>query len=351
MLGVVIGAEAVVVAQPWDAHGGVTKCERAGEPSQLCFIKRDVPRLLFSNRTRARPHTMTKKRKAEDPDAPPKPKWITPVDDPAWEPYMYDGLYSGNEMYNATRPQLGPTKRLAWPFLALPDRSKLSKNAEESLVRAIDMFEDRLRTMDNAPLIRDLVAPDEREVYVKDAKCPWSFRTGYLIKMRQTKADGLEGFYKDKIRFHPVYNSYSDDAYKPLLDFHLPGAAFKVLASIVSTYPGCDVRQVKLTDEEKKDKGFTGKTVICLTDAAISSEACDAFRAGRVEEATAGQLAAAKFFEERVKVEGPPVTWGVDIFRLIIPNKTVSVARPAPLPRDDDGEWEDEDGFDGFDPF
>ena len=113
-------------------------------------------------------------------------------------------------------------------------------------------------------------------------------------------------YYKDKIRFHPVYNSYSDDAYKPLLDFHLPQAAFKVLASIVSTYPGCDVRQVKLTDEEKKDKGFTGKTTIYLTDVAISSEACDAFRAGRVEEATAGQLAAAKFFEERVKVEGPP---------------------------------------------
>ena len=350
MLGVVIGAEAVVVPQPWDTHGVVSRSVREqGEPSQLCFIKRDVPRLLFSNLTRARPHTMTKKRKAEDPDAPPKPKWITPVDDPAWEPYMYECLYSGEEMFKASRVQLGPTKRLAWPFKTLPDRSKLSKNAEESLVRAIDIFEDRLRTMDDAPLIRDLVAPDEREVYVKDSKCPWSLQTGYLIKMRQTKEDGLQAYYKDKIRFHPVYLSYSDDAYKPLLDFHLPGAAFKVLASIVSTYPGCDVRQVKLTDEEKKDKGFTGKTAIYLTDAAISSEACDAFRAGRVEEATAGQLAAEKFFEERVKVEGPPK--GVDIFRLIIPNKTVSVARPAPLPRDDDGDSEDEDGFDGFDPF
>ena len=117
---------------------------------------------------------MTKKRKAEDPDAPPKPKWITPVDDPAWEPYMYECLYSGNEMFKASRAQLGPPKRLAWPFKTLPDRSKLSKNAEESLVRAIDIFEDRLRTMDDAPLIRDLVAPDEREVYVKDSKCPWS---------------------------------------------------------------------------------------------------------------------------------------------------------------------------------
>ena len=197
-------------------------------------------------------------------------------------------------------------KRLAWPFKTLPDRSKLSKNAEESLVRAIDIFEDRLRTMDDAPLIRDLVAPDEREVYVKDSKCPWSNQTGYLIMMRVTKPDDMTQYYKDKIRHQPVYNSYSDDAYKPLLDFHLPQAAFKVLASIVSTYPGCDVRQVKLTDEEKKDKGFTGKTTISLTDVAISSEACDAFRAGQVEEATAGQLAAAKFFEERVKVEGPP---------------------------------------------
>ena len=278
---------------------------------------------------------MTKKRKAEDPDAPPKPKWITPVDDPAWEPYMYDGLYSGNEMYNATRPQLGPTKRLAWPFLALPDRSKLSKNAEESLVRAIDIFEDRLRTIDNAPLIRDLVAPDEREVYVKDSKCPWSLQTGYLIMMRVTKPDNMTQYYKDKnkTRFHPVYDSYSDDAYKPLLDFHLPQAALKVLASIVSTYPGCDVCQVKLTDEEKKDKGFTCKTTICLTEAAISSEACDAFRAGRVVEATAGQLAAAKFFEERVEVEGLPKATGFSAgFRLIIPNKTVSTAEPTPEP-------------------
>ena len=291
---------------------------------------------------------MTKKRKAEDPDAPPKPKWITPVDDPAWEPYMYDCFYSGNEMFKTTLPAWTP-KRLAWPFKTLPDRSKLSKNAEESLVRAIDIFEDRLRTMDDAPLIRDLVAPDEREVYVKDSKYPWSNQKGYLIMMRVTKPDDMTQYYKDKIRHQPVYNSYSDDAYKPLLDFHLPQAAFKVLASIVSTYPGCDVRQVKLTDEEKKDKGFTGKTAIYLTDAAISSEACDAFRAGRVEEATAGQLAAEKFFDERVKVEGLPK--GVDIFRLIIPNKTVSVARPAPLPRDDDGDSEDEDGFDGFDPF
>jgi hypothetical protein len=294
---------------------------------------------------------MTKKRKAEDPDAPPKPKWITPVDDPAWEPYMYECLYSGNEMFKVSLPQLEPPKRLSWPFKTLPDRSKLSKNAEESLVRAIDIFEDRLRTMDDAPLIRDLVAPDEREVYVKDSKYPWyPYKTGYLIMMRQTKPDSMTQYYKDKIRHQPVYNSYSDDAYKPLLDFHLPGAAFKVLASIVSTYPGCNVRQVKLTDEEKKDKGFTCKTAISLTDVAISSEACDAFRAGRVEEATAGQLAAAKFFEDRVKVEGPPK--GVDIFRLIIPNKTISVAEPPP--RNDDGESEDYDGsfgFDGFDPF
>jgi hypothetical protein len=142
VLGVVIGAEAVVMAQPWDTHGVVSRSVREqGEPSQLCFIKRDVPRLLFSNLTRARPHTMTKKRKAEDPDAPPKPKWITPVDDPAWEPYMYECLYSGEEMFKASRVQLGPTKRLAWPFKTHPDRSKLSKNAEESLVRAIDIFE------------------------------------------------------------------------------------------------------------------------------------------------------------------------------------------------------------------
>lgn len=290
---------------------------------------------------------MTKKRKAEDPDAPPKPKWITPVDDPAWEPYMYECLYSGEEMFKASRVQLGPTKRLAWPFKTHPDRSKLSKNAEESLVRAIDIFEDRLRTMDDAPLIRDLVAPDEREVYVKDSKCPWSNQTGYLIMMRVTKPDIMTQFYKEKnkIRHHPTYDSYSDDAYKPLLDFHLPQAAFKVLASIVSTYPGCNVRQVKLTDEEKKDKGFTGKTVIYLTDAAISSEACDAFRAGRVEEATAGQLAAAKFFDERVKVEGLPKATGFSAgFRLIIPNE-ISGPAPPPEHEDDDGESEDDDGF------
>ena len=290
---------------------------------------------------------MTKKRKAEDPDAPPKPKWITPVDDPAWEPYMYECLYSGEEMFKASRVQLGPTKRLAWPFKTHPDRSKLSKNAEESLVRAIDIFEDRLRTMDDAPLIRDLVAPDEREVYVKDSKCPWSLQTGYLIMMRVTKPDNMTQYYKDKnkTRFHPVYDSYSDDAYKPLLDFPLPQAAFKVLASVVSTYPGCDVQQVKLTDEEKKDKGFTCKTTISLTEAAISSEACDAFRAGRVVEATAGQLAAAKFFDERVKVEGLPKATGFSAgFRLIIPNE-ISGPAPPPEHEDDDGESEDDDGF------
>ena len=103
---------------------------------------------------------MAKKRKAEDPNAPPKPKWTPPKDDPMWQDYMKDCLYDGYEMHRATSAQLLPYK-LPWPFKPCPDRSKLSKNAEAALVRAISIFENRLSAVENALPIRELVKAGE----------------------------------------------------------------------------------------------------------------------------------------------------------------------------------------------
>ena len=269
---------------------------------------------------------MTKKRKAEDPNAPPKPKWTPPKDDPMWQDYMKDCLYDGYEMHRATWPQLLPSK-LPWPFKPCPDRSKLSKNAEAALVRAISIFENRLSAVENALPIRELVKAEEREVYDEDSKDMFG-RSGYLIMLRKTKLDAFES--PDRTHWRPVYKFYSDDAYKPLLDFHLPAAAFKVFESIVSQWPGCNARRCDaLTDAEKKDLGFKCKTPICFTEAAISREACEAFIDGRVEKPTAPQLIAKKHFDERVRIEGPPR--GFILFRVCIPND-ISSKKPKPAP-------------------
>ena len=278
---------------------------------------------------------MAKKRKAEDPNAPPKPKWTPPKDDPMWQDYMKDCLYDGLEMHYATSAQLNLPSKLPWPFKPCPDRSKLSKNAEAALVRAFGVFENRLSAVENALPIRELVQAEEREIYDDDSKDMWG-RRGYLIMLRKTKVNESDPPYyrlflnDGRTHWRPVYNSYSDDAYKPLLDFHLPAAAFKVFESIVSQWPGCNTRRCDaLTDAEKKDLGFKCKTPICFTEAAISREACEAFIDGRVEKPTAPQLIAKKHFDERVRIEGPPR--GFILFRVCIPND-ISSKKPKPAP-------------------
>ena len=273
---------------------------------------------------------MAKKRKAEDPNAPPKPKWTPPKDDPMWQDYMKDCLYDGLEMHYATSAQLNLPSKLPWPFKPCPDRSKLSKNAEAALVRAIGVFENRLSAVENALPIKELVKAEEREVYDEDST-DFLGRRGYLVMLRKTKLDENDRPYerfmlKERTHWRPVYRFYSDDAYKHLLDFHLPAAAFKVFESIVSQWPGCNARRCDaLTDAEKKHLGFKCKTQICFTEAAISREAFEAFIDGRVEKPTESQLTAKKHFEERVRIEGPPK--GFDLFRVCIPNSIVS--KPA----------------------
>lgn len=150
--------------------------------------------------------------------------------------------------------------------------------------------------------------------------------------LRKTKLDAFEC--RHRTHWRPVYKFYSDDAYKPLLDFHLPAAAFKVFESIVSQWPGCNARRCDaLTDAEKKDLGFKCKTPICFTEAAISREACEAFIDGRVEKPTESQLTAKKHFEEKVRIEGPPK--GFNLFRVCIPNdvsRDNCPRKPEPIP-------------------
>ena len=64
---------------------------------------------------------MTKKRKAEDPNAPPKPKWTPPKDDPMWEDYAKDCLYDGYEMHCATSAR--SCLQVTVAVQACPDRS------------------------------------------------------------------------------------------------------------------------------------------------------------------------------------------------------------------------------------
>tara|TARA_B110000977_G_C11002805_1_gene464524 strand:+ start:531 stop:773 length:243 start_codon:yes stop_codon:yes gene_type:complete len=80
-----------------------------------------------------------------------------------------------------------------------------------------------------------------------------------------------------------------------LIDWHMPEAAFKAFRAHVSRYPGCDAKNIVLTDEEKKQRGDTSKNKSTVTHVVVSAEAVEAFREGRENQLSVDAKTAIRF--------------------------------------------------------
>lgn len=91
-----------------------------------------------------------------------------------------------------------------------------------------------------------------------------------------------------------------------MIDFHMPEDAFKTFRAHVSRYPGCDVKNVALTEAENNQKGDTSKGKSTVTHIVISAEGLSAFHSGTEWPMSDDMKHAVKFWDDRVETDGKP---------------------------------------------
>ena len=107
-----------------------------------------------------------------------------------------------------------------------------------------------------------------------------------------------------KLNFEPIWQNIDDYKFTPLIDWHVPEAAFTAFRAHVSRYPGCDVKHVVLTAEEKTERGDTSKSKSTVTHVVISAEGLHAFHSTDKWPITKSMAHAVRFFDDRVAVVG-----------------------------------------------
>ena len=85
----------------------------------------------------------------------------------------------------------------------------------------------------------------------------------------------------------------------------MPEAAFKAFRA-PSRYPGCDAKNVVLTDTEKNARGDKRKGKSTVTLVVISAEAVQAFHECREEPLPEETITAIRFCDERCEKFGAP---------------------------------------------
>ena len=240
-----------------------------------------------------------------------RPAVVYPTGDPEWKNYMKMSFFAGAEMYDVHCVQY-IAKKLAWPMApAGPDRSKLSKGALKSLQDAEALFVSKLSEASDdpsTPTIEDLLKPELRADYVKNLEMDTFGNVGGFSLYVKAPGERFEvkhyqrqGKQLDEL----VVKHYADESFKPLIYFHLPETAGKVLAAEISKWPGCYAKRVFLSDEEKLKHGFKCKAPVAFTHVAISKEGGKAFKSGEVMEPTKAQLACKRFYDERCAAGTP----------------------------------------------
>jgi hypothetical protein len=86
----------------------------------------------------------------------------------------------------------------------------------------------------------------------------------------------------------------------------MPEAAFKAFRAHASRYPGCDAKNVVLTDTEKNARGDKRKGKSTVTLVVISAEAVQAFHECREEPLPEETITAIRFCDERCEKFGAP---------------------------------------------
>jgi hypothetical protein len=252
---------------------------------------------------------MAKKRKNEnvDPDAPPPPQWTPPTDDVEWRDWMKYGIWSSDDLveYGGAHSAKASFKT-PLPVFFGPDRARLSKNAANAFDEAVAVFERHMAVSCDVPTISNLLTAERKVEYDLNTE-----EGKYRLFLSSFSSFHLSGREKDsKVTFKPVQHYIDPSMFKPVIDFHLPGDAFKAFKAHVSRYPGCDAKHVALTDLEKKERGITSKSPSTVTHVAISLEACEAFREGREWPMSDAMQTSLRFYEERCAKFGVPKGFG-----------------------------------------
>ena len=90
--------------------------------------------------------------------------WDNRHEDPNWQPWMEDGVWSAAELEKVVKVQHEPVK-LPLPFFSALDRSCLTAPAAQKLDEAIEIFEQRMSETHNALTISDLLTDTMKKEY------------------------------------------------------------------------------------------------------------------------------------------------------------------------------------------
>ena len=241
-----------------------------------------------------------KKNANVDPDAPPVPQWETPTEDVEWRDWMKTSIW-GSEDIGAFGEALSNPFILPLPFFSAPDRARLSKSAAKALDDAIPIFEQRLAQSHDAPKISDLLNEKKKKEYLANTSSE---------KFRLYLKHDLFDPQGDKKHFEPIHKLMDPTKFELLIDWHMPDAAFKAFRAHVSRYPGCDAKNIVLTDAEKKERGDTSKGKSTVTHAVVSAEGVQAFHQGIEKPLSVDAQTAVRLYNQRCETFGTPKGFG-----------------------------------------
>ena len=135
--------------------------------------------------------------------------WDNRHEDPNWQPWMEDGVWSAAELEKVVKVQHEPVK-LPLPFFSALDRSCLTAPAAQKLDEAIEIFEPRMSETHNALTISDLLTDTMKKEY--DLNTPDGSYRLFLTGRFEFFYYG-SAFFKGKprsLQFNPIYEQIDD---------------------------------------------------------------------------------------------------------------------------------------------
>lgn len=229
-----------------------------------------------------------------------------------------ENMWTAEELDAQHDPILVPAKLLVPTQLrGWSDKTpKLGRKAEEALQRAKDVFDNYLANAENAPPLADLIsyygedykkaAGEGFSLYIPRRPFPKE-----LTDMRKERGHNAQWPQYDSFTRHLISDTtIKDEAFHPLIDFHLTVDAAKLFAEHVSIWPGCFARYrggpklyMKLTDAERAARRLPDK--VNPTDVVVSREGYIAHRTGNVTEPTPSQKEYMDLYARKVALGQP----------------------------------------------
>ena len=127
--------------------------------------------------------------------------WDNRHEDPNWQPWMEDGVWSAAELEKVVKVQHEPVK-LPLPFFSALDRSCLTAAAAQKLDEAMVIFEQRMSDTRDAPKISGRFNESTKREY--DLNTPDGAYRLHLTYKAGGRAVGASGK-PLKLKFNPIH--------------------------------------------------------------------------------------------------------------------------------------------------